>query len=118
MNPLDDFDFDEELPERTIEEEAAYQRQIREIQRRIARRQRAMRSRQRAESSSSESEMETKAEDASGTTKLTPASGNTPPDNEEKQEKKDELVKLDPAEIGKSFIISMLYQYDADHFTH
>lgn len=47
--------------------------------------------------------------------KLTPASGSTPPEKDDKKDaKKDELVKLDPAEIGMSIGLKNLYSGKED----
>ena len=48
--------------------------------------------------------------------KLTPASGSTPPEKGEKkdEEKKEELVKLDPKEVGMSVGLKNLYSGKED----
>lgn len=123
MNPLDNLVPIDPLS-LSDEQEDELQRQlrlaeIRRLQREQQQRRRrlAMQRRQRADSSSSDSEVEGPSMDPNGIAKLTPASGSTPPENEDKKdekEKKDELVKLDPAEIGMSVGLKNLYSGKED----
>jgi len=89
-----------EPPSPTEEDQEEFQRYLRRIQSQRAQaafRRKLARRRERKMSSSS-SEAEVTGVNVDGTAKLTPASGSTPPED---GEKKVELVKLDPKEIGK-----------------